>query len=93
MYRASLGVKEGMIFMFDNEQPLSFWMQHTYIPLDLIYVWADQIIKHIHKGAKTLDLTGLPSIYPVQYVIEVNSGFVDQFNVRIGDKVILDKNQ
>ncbi|MFA7284384.1 MAG: DUF192 domain-containing protein [Candidatus Absconditabacterales bacterium] len=87
MYRSGLGVQEGMLFVFDKEQPLSFWMENTYIPLDLIYIGKDNIIKHIHKGAKPLDLTGLPSIQPAQYVVEVNSGFVDKFDVKVGETV------
>lgn len=87
MYRASMGEKEGMIFIFDQEQELSFWMDNTYIPLDLLYVWSDLIIKHIHTGAKTLDKSFLPSIYPVQYVIELNSGAVTQFDIKVGDVV------
>lgn len=87
MYRSGLGVQEGMLFVFEDEKPLSFWMENTYIPLDLIFVGKDNTVKHIHKGAKPLDLTGLPSIKPAQYVIEVNSGFVDKFNIKIGDTV------
>jgi len=38
MYRASMGEKEGMIFIFDQEKELSFWMENTYLPLDLLYI-------------------------------------------------------
>jgi uncharacterized membrane protein (UPF0127 family) len=38
MFRANLPDDRGMIFVFDNDQPLSFWMQNTYIGLDLLYV-------------------------------------------------------
>lgn len=87
MFRANLPDDRGMIFVFDNDQPLSFWMQNTYIGLDLLYVWSDSVIKHIHNNAKPLDLTGLPSTQPVKYVIEVNDTFVEKFGIKEGDRV------
>jgi uncharacterized membrane protein (UPF0127 family) len=62
-------------------------MKDTYIGLDLLYVGSDGIIKHIHNNAKPLDNTSLPSIYPVQYVIEVRDDFVENFGIKEGDKV------
>lgn len=87
MFRANLPDKRGMLFVFDTDQQLSFWMQNTYIWLDLLYVWSDGIIKHIHNNAKPLDLTWLPSVEKVKYVIEVNDMFVETFGVKVGDRV------
>lgn len=88
MFRDHLPLQNGMLFVFEQEQPLSFWMENTYIGLDLLYVWSDQVIKHIHNNAKPLDLSGLPSKVPVQYVIEVNDTFVEQFGIKIWDKIL-----
>lgn len=88
MYRAQVPDNHGMLFVFEDEKELSFWMQNTYIGLDLLYVSSDGIIKHIHNDAKPLDLTGLPSIVPVQYVIEVNDQFVEKYGIQVGDMVI-----
>jgi len=41
----------------------------------------------MHDNAKPLDLTPLPSTVPVQYVIEVRDDFIEQFGVKVGDKV------
>lgn len=94
MYRANVPETRGMLFVFEEEQKLSFWMQNTYVGLDLLYVWKGEswtglIIKHIHNNAKPLDLTGLPSEVPVQYVIEVADDFVEKFGVKVGDRVVL----
>lgn len=35
MYRKDLPKDTGMLFIFDNEQRLSFWMKNTYIPLTI----------------------------------------------------------
>ena len=38
MWRKSMKEDEGMLFIFSKEEPLSFWMKNTYIPLDMIFV-------------------------------------------------------
>lgn len=87
MFRWAMGERDAMVFVFDQEQVIWFWMKNTYIGLDLLYVGSDGIIKHIHNNAKPLDNTSLPSIYPVQYVIEVRDDFVENFAIKVGDKV------
>lgn len=87
MFRWAMKEKDAMIFIFDQEQELGFRMQNTYIGLDLLYVWSNGVIKHIHNNAKPLDLTSLPSTVPVKYVIEVRDDFVESFGVKVGDKV------
>ncbi|HMY80220.1 MAG TPA: DUF192 domain-containing protein [Candidatus Absconditabacterales bacterium] len=87
MFRANLPDTRGMLFVFPDIKPVSFWMQNTYIGLDLLYIGSDGIIKHIHNNAKPLDLSGLPSIEPIKYVIEVNDTFVETFDIQIGDRV------
>lgn len=87
MFRWAMKEKDAMIFIFDQEQVLGFRMQNTYIWLDLLYVGSDGIIKHIHDDAKPLDLTSLPSTVPVKYVIEVRDDFIENFKVKVGDKV------
>ena len=48
MFRKSLGPYEGMLFDFHQEQPVSFWMKNTLIPLDMVFIAADGTIRHIH---------------------------------------------
>jgi uncharacterized protein len=62
-----------MLFVFDDEQMRSFWMKNTYIPLDMIFLNTSGTIVSIQVGAKPMDKTLISSIYPVKYVIEVNS--------------------
>ena len=86
MYRTSLGEDRGMLFVFQREQPLSFWMKNTRIPLSIAYIDSKGRITDI-LDMKPLD--DKPPHYvssePVQYALEVNQGFFDEHGVKVGD--------
>ena len=50
MYRKELPEGQGMLFDFHREQDVSFWMQNTYIPLDMIFIRADGRILRIAEN-------------------------------------------
>ena len=87
MYRTKLGSDHGMLFVFPEEQMRSFWMKNTLIPLDIIFIDSGYNIVHIHTWSKPGDLTPLSSLYPAQYVLEVNSGWTLWNRINIGCKV------
>lgn len=89
MERRSLGVNSGMIFVFPNEEPLSFWMKNTYIPLDMIFVNREHSIVGIVANAEPLTLSSRSVATPAQYVIEVNGGFCETHQISQGQRVIL----
>ena len=86
MYRTSLGEDRGMLFVFQREQQLSFWMKNTRIPLSIAYIDSKGRITDI-LDMKPLD--DKPPHYvssePVQYALEVNQGFFDEHGVKVGD--------
>lgn len=71
MNRESLCPNCGMLFVFENEMPLSFWMKNTVIPLDLIFLDKQGKVLNIEKGTP-LSLNPIKSISPAKYVIELN---------------------
>ncbi|MEM6805481.1 MAG: DUF192 domain-containing protein [Bacteroidota bacterium] len=92
MYRRKMSDKQGMLFIFNQEKPQSFWMKNTYISLDLIFIGTDRRIVSIQKNAEPLSEKSLPSTGPAQYVLEVIGGFCDKFGVKAGDLVEFEKN-
>ena len=54
MFRQSLAADAGMLFDYGHEQLASFWMQNTFIPLDMIFVSADGVVKTIKVNARPL---------------------------------------
>ncbi|MAN58716.1 MAG: hypothetical protein CMC08_02640 [Flavobacteriaceae bacterium] len=87
MYRSGMEDSQGMLFVFGNEEPRSFYMKNTEFALDIIFLDANRRIVSIQKNAKPRDPTSLPSEGPAQYVLEVNAGLSDQWDLEPGDKV------
>jgi len=54
MYRTELPDGHGMLFVFREEKDQRFWMKNTLIPLDMIFIGADQVIVGIHPNAVPL---------------------------------------
>ena len=87
MYRKSMGENQGMLFIYPNEAPRSFYMKNTYIPLDLIFYSKDSSVVSIHENAVPLTETSIPSNFPAQYILEVNAGKAGEWNIETGDKI------
>jgi uncharacterized protein len=90
MYRRALGVNRGMLFVFPEEQRLSFWMKNTLIPLSIAFIDSERSIVDI-QDMKPLDdePPGYVSDEPAKYALEVNQGFFEEQGVRVGDRVEL----
>ena len=84
MERTALAEDAGMLFIFSQEQPLSFWMKNTLIPLSIAYIDAQGRIVDI-QDMQPLDETPHPSATPAQYALEVNQGFFAQRGIEVGN--------
>lgn len=84
MFRKSLPANAGMLFVYPVEQELGFHMQNCYIPLDIIFIDANQQIVDIVTG-RPMDSTVLNGTG--QYVLEVNGGLCDAYGITPGIKV------
>lgn len=86
MHRNALDENDGMIFVFDKEQVLNFWMKNTFIDLDIAFALNDNI-KTI-KSMKALDETTVSSDVPSNIAIEMNKGFFEKNDIKPGSKII-----
>lgn len=91
MYRQELADDAGMLFDFKEERPVSFWMQNTFIPLDMVFIAADGTVKTVHENARPFDTTSIPSGAPVQYVLEIPGGRSTEIGLAPGDRVEHDR--
>ena len=85
MFRKSLADGKGMLFVFESDQKVSFWMKNTSLPLSLGFLGKDGSILQI------LDLTPFsldpkPSERSVRYAIEVPQGWFARVGLNIGDR-------
>ncbi len=87
MYRKSLPEGQGMLFDFQREQDVSFWMQNTYIPLDMIFIKADGRIANIVENTEPMSTKMIPSRGPVRGVLEVIAGTTRKLGIAAGDRV------
>jgi uncharacterized membrane protein (UPF0127 family) len=87
MFRRSLADDKGMLFPFKTEQVATFWMENTYVSLDMIFINADGVVHRIEKRAEPLSTRMISSGAPVLAVLEVVAGTADRLGIRPGDKV------
>lgn len=92
MYRNSMKDTQAMLFVFEDEQERFFYMKNTKIPLDLIYINANKQVVSFQKNAKPFDESSLPSGTPAKYVLEVNAGLVDEWNLAVKDSIVFSTN-
>lgn len=93
MFRDSMPADRGMLFIFPDEAPRSFWMKNTRIALDIMYF--DKDLKLVSISADTPPCRvsrcpSYPSVVPARYVLELNAGTASDLGVGPGDRLILD---
>jgi len=92
--RSSLGNNEGMLFFLENKDSIPiFWMKGMKFNLDIIWIKSakvTQIDKNVlapEEDAPDAQLKRYSPKEPVEYVLEVNSGFCDENKIKVGDPV------
>lgn len=90
--RESLPADAGMLFVYEKERVLSFWMRETLIPLDILFIDREGRIVDIQTmapepGVSSGDLTTYRSAEPATYALEVNAGVADELGLMPGMEV------
>lgn len=87
MFRRTLAADAGMIFDYGHETRIAMWMKNTYIPLDMLFIDSQGVIRHIRENAVPHDETPIPSTVPVQAVLELNGGTAARLGIAPNDRV------
>ncbi|MSO64852.1 MAG: DUF192 domain-containing protein [Alphaproteobacteria bacterium] len=87
MFRRAMAAEAGMLFDFQQSQPVAFWMKNTYLPLDMIFIADDGKIAAIARRTVPLSEATVPSPVPVRAVLEINAGVADRLRINPGDQV------
>jgi len=88
MFVRELAPDRGMLFLYDFPQFAYFWMQNTYISLDLLFVGPDGRIVTIAEYTTPLSTRLIESEAPVTAVLEVIAGTADRLGLRAGDRML-----
>jgi len=87
MFRQKLGKNEGMLFVYEKEERLSFWMKNTPIPLSIGFLDKTGMIVDI-QDLVPFSLQTRVSAFPAQYALEVNQGWFKTNEIFPGDQVV-----
>jgi uncharacterized protein len=87
MYRREIAPDYGMLFDFGREQPVSMWMQNTYVSLDMVFIRADGIVHRVEERTTPLSTRTIDSGVDVKYVLELAAGTAAKIGLKRGDKV------
>jgi uncharacterized membrane protein (UPF0127 family) len=87
MFRDTLGADSGMLFIFDSDAPLPFWMKNTFVPLDFVWLSAGGEVVDVRANVQPCQADpcpSYPSARPARAVLEVNGGFASAHGIRPG---------
>ncbi len=86
MERKNIPNGTGMIFIFEQDQILSFWMKNTPHPLSIAYIDSNGKIRNLYDMTP-FSLSPVVSTCSVRYALEVPQGWFEQEGIQVGDFV------
>ena len=86
MYRKELKDGRGMLFIFERDEVLAFWMKNTLIPLSIAYIAYDGRILEVHD-MQPGNLNPVVSNRSARYALEVPQGWFDRAGISVGDRL------
>ena len=89
MKRKNIPDGTGMLFVFDKDERLRFWMKDTPHPLSIAYIDSRGRIRDIYDMTP-FSLAPVKSTVSVRYALEVPRGWFDRVNIKVGDTLVLD---
>jgi len=90
MFRDEMAADHGMLFVHEDEEPQSYWMKNTHIPLDIIYFNHERrLVSVAHAPPCSLgdQCPPFPSEGPALYVLELNAGTTETLGTKPGDEL------
>ena len=86
MGRKSLGEREGMLFVFDRDEHLEFWMKNTPLPLSIAFISSEGKILEI-RDMQPFDERTIRSRNYARYALEMNQGAFQRLGISEGDEI------
>ncbi|MDP1697937.1 MAG: DUF192 domain-containing protein [Xanthomonadaceae bacterium] len=93
MFRDELPANHGMLFVFEREEPLAFWMKNTRIPLDILYFDAERRLVSAAENTPPCSAGNRCPNYPskgmARFTLELNAGTARQLDIQPGAELVL----
>jgi uncharacterized membrane protein (UPF0127 family) len=87
MFVRDLPADQGMLFLFERPQLVSFWMKNTYVSLDIVFIAPDGVVANIVHDTQPFSLAPIESIAPVTGVLELVAGTAARIGLVAGNRV------
>ena len=84
MFRETMALGAGMLFVYESPRRAQFWMKNTLIPLDMIFADAEGRVTRVHPQAVPGDETPIDGGEGVQFVLEINGGLAAALGIAPG---------
>jgi len=88
MHRRTLGSREGMLFVFETDQHLTFWMKDTLVPLSIAFLSSEGRILQI-EDMEPRSEKPVRSIRSARYALELPRGAFAEAGALEGDRIVL----
>ncbi len=87
MNREEMPASSGMLFLYDTPQRVGFWMENTLIPLDMIFMGADGVVRKVHENAVPRDRSIIMGGDDILAVLEINGGMARALGIAEGSEL------
>ena len=84
MGRRDLAEDQGMIFVYRNAQPVSFWMRNTPTALDIGFFTKDGALSEVRQMFPFDETSVSSARNDIQYALEMNQGWFARHNLKSG---------
>jgi len=88
MFRDAMDADRGMLFIHEREEPQSYWMKNTKIPLDILYFDGQRRLVSVQRDVPPCSMGDqcppYPSEAPARYVLELNAGEATRLKLEPG---------
>jgi uncharacterized membrane protein (UPF0127 family) len=86
MWRRAMNDGEGMLFVYDRDVQMSFWMKNTLIPLSIAFISSKGEILEMHD-MEALSTRSIKSERYCRYALETPQGWFTRAGIQVGDTI------
>lgn len=89
MHRTRMDEDAGMLFVFPDSAPRTFWMRNTLLPLDIIFLDEQGRVINVVEAPPMVERPGFHSTRAARYVLELNQGWCKRHGLAAGDRIAI----